>query len=122
MIPAASSGATTKNSAEPKTALVFCISASSAFRLARNRRQREVNRLGPPTSDVLAAVDVQLRAADVARLVAAEEIDGLGHLLGLAQAPQWDLLLHDLVGARREDGGVDLARRDGVDADAAWAE
>ena len=28
------------------------------------------------------------------------------------------IVLHDLLGARRQDGGVDLARRDGVDADA----
>src|SRR6185503_1282484 len=70
-------------------------------------------------SHVLAAVDVQLGAVDVARLVGAQEIDGLGHFLGLAEALQGDLLLHDLLGARREDGGVDLARRDGIDADAA---
>jgi hypothetical protein len=61
-------------------------------------------------SDVLAAVDVQLGAVDVARLVGAQEIDGLGHFLGLAEALQGDLLLHDLLGARREHGGVDLAR------------
>src|SRR5438552_2031495 len=71
------------------------------------------------TSDVLAAVYVQLGAVHVARLVGAQEIDGLGHLLGLAQAPQRDLLVHYSVRARRQDGGVDLARRDGVDADAA---
>ena len=63
---------------------------------------------GPPASHVLAAVDMQLRAVDVARLVGAEEIDGLGHLFRLAQAPERDLLLHDLVGAGREDCGVDL--------------
>jgi hypothetical protein len=64
----------------------------------------------PACSHVLAAVDVQLGAVDIARLLRAEEIDGLGHFLGLAETAERDLLLHDLVGAGREDRRVDLTR------------
>src|SRR5262245_13957392 len=38
-------------------------------------------------SHVLAPVDVQLGAVHVARLLSAQEVDGLGHLLRLAQPP-----------------------------------
>ncbi len=71
---------------------------------------------------MLAAVDVQLGAVHVARLVGAQEIDGLGHLLRLAEAAHGDVLFHDLLSARRQDGRVDLARGNGVHADAAGAE
>src|SRR5262245_9870298 len=60
-------------------------------------------------SDVLAAVDVQLRTIYITRLFGAQEVDGLGDFLGLAQASQRDLLVHDAFGPRRQDCGVDLA-------------
>src|SRR5262245_7002968 len=50
--------------------------------------------------DVLSAVDVQFCTVHVARLVRTQEIDGLGHFLGLTQAPQRDLLVHQPFRAR----------------------
>ncbi len=63
----------------------------------------------PARSDMLAAVDMELGAIHIARLLGAKEIDGLGHLLGLAEAAERNLLLDDLLGAGRKDGGIDFA-------------
>ena len=72
-------------------------------------------------SHVLAAVDVDLGAVHVGRRLGAQHVDDLGHLVGRAEPLQRNLL-DDLLGAGRQDRGVDLARRDGVDADAEPAE
>src|SRR4051812_39759700 len=65
-------------------------------------------------SNMLAAVDVQLRAGHVGTGVGAEEVDRLGDLVRRAEAVEGNLL-HDLVRAGREDRGVDFAGRNGVD-------
>src|SRR5690242_15293605 len=72
-------------------------------------------------SDVLAAVDVEFGAGDVARLLRAQIIDRLGDLFRLAEAAQGDRF-DDLLRAGRKDRGVDFARRDGVHAHAERAE
>ena len=54
----------------------------------------------PIASDMLAAVDQQLGAVDVARLLRAEEIDRLRHFLRGAQSAHRDLR-DDRLGARR---------------------
>src|SRR5215208_6383769 len=56
----------------------------------------------PGTSNVLASIDGDLGAVHVRRLVRAQEIDGLGDLVGSAEAPHRDLL-DDLLGAGRQD-------------------
>ena len=48
----------------------------------------------------------------------AQHVDDLGDLVGGAEAVQRNLVGHDVLGAGGEDRGIDLARRDGVDADA----
>jgi hypothetical protein len=63
---------------------------------------------------VLAAVDVDLGAVDVGTGLGAEHIDDLGHFIRRAEAMQRDLLLDDLLGARRPMGsfpGTDAASR-----------
>src|SRR5262249_1760293 len=72
--------------------------------------------------DWLPAVDVQLGPVHVARLFGAQEINGFGHLRGLAETAQRNVLLHDPVGAWRQYGGVDFSRRDGIDANSAGTE
>ena len=59
-------------------------------------------------SHVLAAVDVDLGAGDVAGLLRAQIIDGLGDLFGQAETAQRNRL-HQLVGARRQDGDDGVA-------------
>jgi hypothetical protein len=51
---------------------------------------------------MLAAIDVQLGAVDIARLVGAQEIDGLGHLLGEPE-PAHGNIGDELLGPRRGD-------------------
>ncbi len=51
-------------------------------------------------SNVLPAIDLQLDAVHIARLLGAQEVDGLRYFLGLTQTSQRDLLMHDLVGPR----------------------
>src|SRR5579872_1897501 len=70
---------------------------------------------------MLPAVDVQFGAGDVARLIRAQIIDRLGDFFRQPETAQRNRL-DDLVRAGREDGGVDLAGRDRVDADAERAE
>jgi len=77
---------------------------------------------GLEASDVLAAIDVNFRAVDVARLVRAEEIDGLRHLRRGAKPAERHLGFNQLRRSGGEDGGVDLARRNGIGAHAARAE
>src|SRR3990170_336068 len=72
--------------------------------------------------DVLAAVDLDLGAADIACAFLAQEVDDISHFVWRAQAAHRDLLLDDLLGAGRQDRGVDLAWRDGIDANAARPE
>ena len=71
---------------------------------------------------MLAAVDVDLCAVDVGTRLRAQHIDDFGHFVRRAEAMQRDLLLDDPFGARRQDRGVDFARRDLVDAHADAAE
>ena len=52
---------------------------------------------------MLAAIDMQLGAVDVARLLGAEKIDGFGHLLGRAEAAHRNCG-DDRLGTGREDG------------------
>ena len=63
---------------------------------------------------MLTAIDVQLRAIDVARWVGAQEIDDFGHLLREPE-PAHGNVRNESLGAGRQNIGVDLARRDGVD-------
>ena len=72
-------------------------------------------------SHMLAAVDVNLGTVHVRARVRAQHVNDLGDLVGRAE-PLHRNLLDDLLGSGREDGGVDLAWRDGVDADAEPAE
>src|SRR5437016_14326384 len=67
--------------------------------------------------NVLAAVDVEFGAGDVARLFCTEIIDRLRDFLRQAEAAERNPL-DDLFCSRREDGGVDLARCDRIDAHA----
>src|SRR6266480_5170108 len=71
-----------------------------------------------PPSDVLAAVDVDLGAVHIGRRVRAEHIDDLGDFVGRAEAMHWNLVGHDIGGPRRENRRVDLARSNGIDANA----
>src|SRR5450755_3477996 len=73
-------------------------------------------------SHVLAAIDVDLGAVHVRARLRAQHIDDLGDFVRRAEAMHRDLLLDDLLGAGRQDRGVDLAGRDRVDADAEPAE
>src|ERR1017187_3291065 len=70
---------------------------------------------------MLPAIDVDLGAVHVRARLRAQHVNDLGHLVGRAQALQRNLL-DDLLGAGRQDCGVDLARRNGVDANAEAAE
>src|ERR1700749_4465062 len=83
-------------------------------------RQRK-GRPWPLRSHVLAAVDMQLGTGNVARLLRAQIIDRLGDFLGKAEAAERQAF-DELVGPRRQDRGVDLAGRDGVDANAERSE
>jgi len=67
-------------------------------------------------------LNLDFGAAHIARALLAEEVDHIGHLIGRAEAPHGDLLLDDLVGAGREDRGIDLAGGDRIDTNAARAE
>lgn len=58
--------------------------------------------------DVLPAVDVDFRAIHVGCAAGAEEVDQRSDLLRPAEAVQRDAALDDLLGARRQDRGVDL--------------
>jgi hypothetical protein len=69
-----------------------------------------IHSLPSPNLNPLAPVDVNLRPADIHRLVGAEEKQQVGDLVRLAQPAHRDFPLHDLLGARRQDGGVDFAR------------
>ena len=51
-------------------------------------------------SHVLSAVDVNLCAVDVGAGIGAEHINDLGDLVGRAEPVKWDLLIHNLLGAR----------------------
>jgi hypothetical protein len=68
--------------------------------------------------DVLAAVDVNLGAVHIRTRLRAQHVDDLRDFVGRAEPVHRNLLVHDLLGARREDRRVDLARRDGIDAHA----
>jgi hypothetical protein len=57
----------------------------------------------------LAAVDMNLRPAEIERLVGAQEEQQIRHLARFAQPAHRDFPLHDLLGAGRQDRGVDLA-------------
>ena len=70
---------------------------------------------------MLSAIDVDFGAVHIARLVSAEKIDRFGDFFRRAEAAERDLG-DDFVGAGGEDRGVDLAGRNGVDADAVRAE
>src|SRR5450759_2541755 len=70
---------------------------------------------------MLPAVDMDLGAVHVRARLRAQHVNDLGHLVGRAQALQRNLL-DDLLGAGRQNRGVDLARRDRVDANAEAAE
>ena len=61
-------------------------------------------------------------AVDVRTRLRAQHIDDLRHLVRRAQPMQRDLLLDDLLGAGRQDRGIDLTRCDRIDADADAAE
>src|SRR5665648_904516 len=76
---------------------------------------------GGAPSHMLAAIDMQLRAVDIARLVRAQEIDDLGHFLRLSE-PAHGNVGEQRFGAGRENSRVDLAGRDGIDPDAARRE
>ncbi len=52
-----------------------------------------------PTSDVLAAVDMDLGAVHIGRCLRAQHIDDLRHFIRCAEAMHRDLLLDDLVRA-----------------------
>src|SRR5204863_2577404 len=84
----------------------------------KDRKWRTFSLVRRPSSYVLAAVDVDLGAVHVGRGVGAQHVDDLGDLVGGAETVHRDLMRDDLLGAGREDCGIDLARRDGVDADA----
>src|SRR5579875_729369 len=66
-------------------------------------------RKGRGRSNMLAAVDENLRARDVACILRAEKIEQLRHLLRLADAFHRDLPLHDGIGSGRQDAGFDFA-------------
>src|SRR3954453_14479324 len=73
-----------------------------------------------------AAVDDELGAGAVGRVIASEERDDVGNLLGLTHAletghPLAAVLLAVLVHDRARHRGVDAARVHGVDADAVLA-
>ena len=61
-------------------------------------------------SDPLAAVNVHLGPAEIQRLARTQEEQQVRHLARLAQPAHRDFPLHDLLGARRQDRRVDLAR------------
>src|SRR5437868_9250705 len=69
------------------------------------------------SSDVLSAVDMDFSAVHVRARLRAQYINGFRHFVRRAEAMHRDFLLDDLVGARRQYRDVDLARRNGVDAD-----
>ena len=71
-------------------------------------------------SHVLAAIDVDLGAVHVGTRVSAQHVDDLGDLVGSAEPLHWDLL-NDLFRAGTTNRRVDLAGRNGVDADAQYA-
>src|SRR5690349_19092982 len=72
--------------------------------------------------NVLAAVDLDLGAGNIACSLLAEEVDHVGHFVGCAETTHGDLFLDDLLGAGRQDRGVDLARGDSVHANATRSE
>ena len=63
---------------------------------------------------MLAAVAVDFGAVHVGAGFRTQHIDDLGDLVRRAEPVHRNLLLDDLLGARRQDRGVDLARRDRV--------
>src|SRR5580693_536373 len=65
--------------------------------------------------NMLTAIDVQFGAGDIARLIRAQIIDRFRDFLRHAETAQRERL-DQLFGARREDRGIDLARRDRIDA------
>ncbi len=70
---------------------------------------------------VMPAVDREVRAGDPRGLVVEEEGDGVGDLVGLAEAADGDLrddLGAYVLGDRHHHVGADVAGRDGVDGDA----
>src|SRR5262245_33554361 len=67
-------------------------------------------------SYVLAAIDVNLGAIHVGASLGAQHVDDFGHLVWRAGPVQGDVR-DDGLGAGREDGGIDLARRDRIDTD-----
>ena len=64
-------------------------------------------------SNVLPTVYMDLRTCDVARVLGAKVIDGVGNFCRLTQAPEWQLL-DNTVCPRRKDRSLDCARSDGV--------
>src|SRR6476659_6535898 len=66
-------------------------------------------------SDMLAAVDGNLRARQVRRARRAQELDQVGGFLGCSEPVHRDVALDDLRRARRQDRRVDLAGRDRID-------
>src|SRR5262249_61149665 len=98
-----------KAATPPKPApIVSCAPAAAA---ARTRWTPRAAR-----SHVLTAVDVDLRPVHVGRGFRAKHINDLDDLVGRAELMHGNLR-DDLLGAGRENRGVDLAWRDGVDAD-----
>src|SRR5947209_14609090 len=76
-----------------------------------------LRRLAFSSSDVLAAVDVNLSAVHIGRGFGTEHINDFGDFVRRTEAVHWNLMGHDLRGPWGEDRGVDFARRDGIDAD-----
>src|SRR5690348_9244126 len=67
-------------------------------------------------SDMLAAVDGNLRPGQVRRARRAEELDQVGGFLRRAEAMHRNVALDDLRSTRRQDCRIDLAGRDCIDA------
>src|SRR6266536_449259 len=72
-------------------------------------------------SDVLAAIDVNLGPVQVRRSLRAQHVNDLRDLIRRAEPMQGNLR-DDLLGPGGQDRGVDLAGRDGIDADPLRAE
>src|SRR5260370_22561486 len=71
---------------------------------------------------MLSAIDKNLGAIHGRRSVGAQNIDDLGDFIRSAETMHWNLVRYDLLRARGQDRGIDLARSDGIDADTEWTE
>ncbi len=100
------------------------LSQSAAKRTAKkaSRSARPASQGGLTLLNVLTAVDVNLRAVHIGGRFGAQHVDDFRHFVRLAETLQRNLFLDDLVGAGRQDRGVDLAGRDCIDAHSDAAE